>query len=286
MASAALNALAEQRHRRHVDGWRQRVPWYPWTLTGLTAGGSILLNWFHPAIPLDPPPGWLVSLVYGLPPLIAVFAWHLFLQRVAHRRHTARVPAQAVPVAVQRRAEADPHQDREAGTVADGSAPSPPVPARGPTPPINRAPARPLSRPAGGSARPGLAPQRTAGTVGDRDGLLAQARAAAAEHQHAHGRPISRDALRQALRVSNQTAGALLRELRANAAGSASPHPRLQDPDGSAAAPPAPSGPSQASNGRPAAGNGTGPPAGLAAVVPTVPAAGAAGDGQEGTVDA
>ena len=60
--------------------------WYPWALTAATAGGSILLNWFHPAIPLDPPPGWLVSLVYGLPPLAAVFAWHLFLQRLAHRR--------------------------------------------------------------------------------------------------------------------------------------------------------------------------------------------------------
>jgi hypothetical protein len=87
MASAALNALAEQRHRRHLHPWHQRVPWYPWTLTGLTAGASILLNWLHPAIPLDPPPGWLVSLVYGLPPLAAVFAWHLFLQRLAHRHH-------------------------------------------------------------------------------------------------------------------------------------------------------------------------------------------------------
>jgi Protein of unknown function (DUF2637) len=85
MASAALNALAEQRRRRHLTQWWQRVPWYPWTLTGLTAGASLLLNWFHPAIPLDPPPGWLRSLVYGLPPLVAVFAWHLFLQRVAHR---------------------------------------------------------------------------------------------------------------------------------------------------------------------------------------------------------
>ncbi len=27
-----------------------------------------------------------MSLVYGLPPLAAVFAWHLFLQRLAHRR--------------------------------------------------------------------------------------------------------------------------------------------------------------------------------------------------------
>jgi hypothetical protein len=87
MASAALNALAEQRHRRHLIPWQRRVPWYPWTLTGLTAGASIVLNWLHPAIPLDPPPGWLVSLVYGLPPLAAVFAWHLFLQRLAHRHH-------------------------------------------------------------------------------------------------------------------------------------------------------------------------------------------------------
>jgi Protein of unknown function (DUF2637) len=86
MASAALNALADQRQRQDRREWWQRVPWYPWALTVLTAGGSILLNWFHPAIPLDPPPGWLVSLVYGLPPLAAVFAWHLFLQRLAHRR--------------------------------------------------------------------------------------------------------------------------------------------------------------------------------------------------------
>src|SRR5207247_2331665 len=37
MASAALNALAEQRRRRHLAEWHERVPWYPWTLTGLTA---------------------------------------------------------------------------------------------------------------------------------------------------------------------------------------------------------------------------------------------------------
>jgi hypothetical protein len=87
MASAALNALAEQRSRAAEPVWWRGVPWYPWALTALTAGGSILLNWFHPAIPLDPPPSWLVSLVYGLPPLAAVFAWHLFLQRIAHRHH-------------------------------------------------------------------------------------------------------------------------------------------------------------------------------------------------------
>jgi hypothetical protein len=265
MASAALNALAEQRHRRHVDGWRQRVPWYPWTLTGLTAGGSILLNWFHPAIPLDPPPGWLVSLVYGLPPLIAVFAWHLFLQRVAHRRHpipvrATAVPATAVPLAVPRPAKSDPHQDREAGTVVAGPAPPPIVPAGGPTPPTTRTP----TRPAAGAGRPGLAAPQPAGTIGAREaGLLAQARAVAAEHQHTHGRPISRDALRQALRVSNQTAGALLRGLRAG--GPAVGAGELSDGTAPAAA----------------AGNGVrGRPAHLAAPVPAVSAPGPAGDGQ------
>jgi Protein of unknown function (DUF2637) len=98
MASAALNALADQRQRGDRPDWWQRVPWYPWVLTGLTAGGSILLNWFHPAIPLDPPPGWLVSLVYGLPPLAAVFAWHLFLQRLAHRRQHEPVSYDSGPV--------------------------------------------------------------------------------------------------------------------------------------------------------------------------------------------
>jgi len=112
MASAALNALAEQRHRRHLQAWQQRVPWYPWTLTGLTAGASILLNWLHPAIPLDPPPGWLVSLTYGLPPLAAVFAWHLFLQRLAHRHHLDGQPA-AQDSAVLPDIEQDQAQDPE-----------------------------------------------------------------------------------------------------------------------------------------------------------------------------
>jgi hypothetical protein len=109
-----LNALAEQRHRRHLTPWHLRVPWYPWTLTGLTAGASILLNWLHPAIPLDPPPGWLVSLVYGLPPLAAVFAWHLFLQRLSHRHHQDPAPAEqdgAVPPDVDQ----DQPQDPEPG---------------------------------------------------------------------------------------------------------------------------------------------------------------------------
>jgi uncharacterized protein DUF2637 len=283
MASAALNALAEQRHRRHLAaGWR-RVPWYPWTLTGLTAGGSIALNWLHPAIPLDPPPGWLVSLVYGLPPLIAVFAWHLFLQRVAHRRHPTPVPAETVPAAVPRPAGPAPQQggdrDGEAGVAAAG------VPTSTPPAPAGR-PSRPPARARAGPARPGpVAPRPTVGTADARDaGLLAQAWAAAAEHEHIHGRPISRDALRQALRVSNQTAGALLHQLRAD---QADPGPQPQDQDGGMAVEtrePEPAGLSAPTDGGPVEGNGAGgAPAGVAALVL---GPGPGRDGEEGTGDA
>jgi hypothetical protein len=61
--------------------------WPPWR-----PGSSIALNFGHPYLPLDPPPRLLVACVYGVPPITAPFAWHLFLQRVAHRRrqHTGQ----------------------------------------------------------------------------------------------------------------------------------------------------------------------------------------------------
>jgi len=83
MAVAAVAVLAEQRSRPH------KTPWYPWVLTALAAGSSIALNFGHPYIPLDPPPRLLVALVCGVPPICAPFAWHLFLLRLAHRRHHA-----------------------------------------------------------------------------------------------------------------------------------------------------------------------------------------------------
>jgi Protein of unknown function (DUF2637) len=161
MASAALNALAEQRHRRGMGDWWRRVPWYPWTLTGLTAGASILLNWFHPAIPLDPPPGWLVSVVYGLPPLIAVFAWHLFLQRVAHRRQLAPVAA-AGPAAYQDVPPAVPVPE-----VPPASTVAVPVPARDGPAPVPVPGGRPAGDPPGATAgtEPATAPPLRAGTV-------------------------------------------------------------------------------------------------------------------------
>jgi len=45
--------------------------------------------------------------------------------------------------------------------------------------------------------------------------LLASARRAAAEHQAAHGQPITRDALRARFGISNQLASGLLRHIRA-----------------------------------------------------------------------
>ena len=67
------------------------------------------------------------------------------------------------------------------------------------------APGRPSPVPdAGDEARDG----------GD-EALLAAARRAAAEHQDQHGQPITRDALRARLGVSNQAASELLRQLRA-----------------------------------------------------------------------
>jgi hypothetical protein len=214
--------------------------------------------------------------VYGLPPLEAVLAWHLFLLRIAHRRHPAHVPHPAGP-------EAD-RQDEPTGTAGTSSPAHQPASdgAGGPLPPPGRVPAGP------GSSRPTVAPQPVGGTDA---GLLAQARAAAAEHANTYGRPISRDALRQALRVSNQTAGALLRELRAGGTG-ADGQSDQADPDrqptgragGLAVAAGEPSGGTKPGA---VAGNGAGsPPVGLAALVPTVPTPGPVGDRQEGTRDA
>jgi hypothetical protein len=50
---------------------------------------------------------------------------------------------------------------------------------------------------------------------GGDEAVLAAARRAAAEHQGRHGQPITRDALRARLGVSNQAASELLRQLRA-----------------------------------------------------------------------
>jgi hypothetical protein len=281
MAASALNALAEQRRRRHLAEWWQRVPWYPWTLTGLTAGASLLLNWFHPAIPLDPPPGWLRSLVYGLPPLAAVFAWHLFLQRIAHRRPAAVEAASAAEAAVPSWQDGQAlvpvpgdGKDATAGT-GPGSDPTEAEPGAVPAPAAGDG-----TRPASSRRRRDSRPSRPSG-VGIGAGpavsaeLVERAAAVARAFQAEQGRPISRDALCRALHVGNRTAGELLHAVRTAA-------PPVQDgrpaPDGrdgngavpapSRATPPGPADPAKhAATPDPVpvpvasrtAGNGTGP---------------------------
>jgi hypothetical protein len=113
-------------------------------------------------------------------------------QPTAWGRIVAAVPPVAFLVAVsmiERRAARRPRlaagQD---GTVSEPSAPGRPSPLRD----------------AGDEAQDG----------GD-EALLVAARRVAAEHQGRHGQPITRDALRARLGVSNQAASELLRQLRA-----------------------------------------------------------------------
>jgi hypothetical protein len=89
MAIAAANAWADRRASRPSG--------YALTLTAATVAGSFALNISHPFIPLDPPPWWLVALVYGLPPVTAALAWHLFLMRIGSRAAGDPSPAATEP---------------------------------------------------------------------------------------------------------------------------------------------------------------------------------------------
>ena len=73
------------------------------------------------------------------------------------------------------------------------------------------------SPPAGTTPVTGERDGRLVGRTGraDPDVLAEQARRLAAAHLAEHGRPISRDALRRALRISNQVASQLLRSVNA-----------------------------------------------------------------------
>ena len=74
---------------------------------------------------------------------------------------------------------------------------------------------RPLAAGDGGIAEPSAPGRPSPLPAGGDEALLAVARRAAAEHQDRHGQPITRDALRARLGVSNQAASELLRQLRA-----------------------------------------------------------------------
>jgi hypothetical protein len=120
-------------------------------------------------------------------------------QPTAWGRIVAAVPPAAFLVAVsmiERRAARRPRPAaRQDDSAGEPSAPGRPSPVRD----------------AGDEARDGGDEAQEAGD----EALLAAARRAAAEHQDQHGQPITRDALRARLGVSNQAASELLRQLRA-----------------------------------------------------------------------
>ena len=75
---------------------------------------------------------------------------------------------------------------------------------------------RPIAGQAGGAGEPSAPGRPSPVPAGGDEALLVAARRAAAEHQDQHGQPITRDALRARLGVSNQAASELLRQLRAD----------------------------------------------------------------------
>jgi Protein of unknown function (DUF2637) len=80
-----------------------------------------------------------------------------------------------------------------------------------------RAARRPRPAPGqdGGAGEPSAPGRPSPLPAGGDEALLTAARRAAAEYQDQHGQPITRDALRARLGVSNQAASELLRQLRA-----------------------------------------------------------------------
>jgi hypothetical protein len=115
MAIAAANAWADRRASRPSG--------YALTLTAATVAGSFALNISHPFIPLDPPPWWLVALVYGLPPVTAALAWHLFLMRIGSRATHGQEPAAAGRAEGQDRTVAVNHQGEWTEPLAQDSKP-------------------------------------------------------------------------------------------------------------------------------------------------------------------
>jgi hypothetical protein len=156
---------------------------------------------------LAPPPRWLVAAVYGVPPVCAPFAWHLFLLRVAHRRQHPQQPGQdhAGPSGAGQDGDQDQGEDTTVATVAALSA----VP------------------PAAG---------RPAGLFGPgQDGQAARAvvRALLAQHaQEGQDGPVSWQQVAERTGLSRSRAYALLREERARRAHPNGEQPGAEQPAG------------------------------------------------------
>jgi hypothetical protein len=203
------------------------------------------------------------------------------------------------------RAATDPDTSTAAGSQAAAGRTVPadkrPVPAAAPVPvptapdaPVPSAadaaaPSRPRTAPAEPRAtRPSPpSPASSAPPAGGRDGrradrtgradwaaLAEQARRLAAAHLATHGRPISRDALRRTLRVSNQVASQLLRTV--NDQPLPAPTPAAQDGTADPAPPTHDGAVPQPAPSSPEGHLANGDRSGRSATVPTTPSVGAA----------
>ncbi|GII25344.1 hypothetical protein [Planosporangium mesophilum] len=178
----AAGLEVRRRRRKHLP-----VGAYPIALI-LGAVALSLAGQFAEAKP--GPSGWLISAVPALGFLALV---KLVLSRPTSSPDS--VPTVPASASVRdERTDTGPVPDRQAVAVP---APAPLVPVSVPTVPVS-VPTVPDGYPA-----PPLDPA-----------LIAAARTAAADHERGHGRVITRDALRAALKVSNATASDLLRTLR------------------------------------------------------------------------
>jgi hypothetical protein len=137
--------------------------------------------------------------------------WFLRQFRAAAETGRQTTAARTVPAAVGPVAEAGRAVPMAEPVASAAAATSRPGPA-----PADLRPSQ-LSPPAGTTPVTGERDGRPVGRTGraDRDVLAEQARRLAAAHLAEHGRPISRDALRRALRISNQVASQLLRSVNA-----------------------------------------------------------------------
>jgi hypothetical protein len=180
--TCVMAARERQRDKRHGDTRRMSWP-------TLVLAGGILLS-LAANLAQAQPDTW-GRIVAATPP-----ASFLVAVSMLERRAGRTTPGRAVPVrVVPDTAGLAEQQDEQATPVVpvpdgakDDAGPLVPVP----SPSADPSQARPA------------------------DELVAFARRVAAEHEQAHGEPITRDKLRARLGVSNQLASTLLRELRAS----------------------------------------------------------------------
>ncbi|MGK5557671.1 DUF2637 domain-containing protein [Actinomadura kijaniata] len=205
-----LTCVMAARERQRDKKTGRRVSGMSWPTLVLT--GGVLLSLAANLAQAEPSVwGWIVA---GTPATAFLVAVSMLERRAAAPHRTERAAPSSSEMAP------PPSFGRPSGS----SRPSPSSSAASPSREVQDGPRPGLAAavPAGPDASEQTAlpvPDQDAPATKDRSPepaapLVAFARRVAAEHQAAHGRPITRDALRARLGVSNQLASELLRQVR------------------------------------------------------------------------